>query len=125
MEEKNLEGINIKKLFHALEDMLQSLKGKYTMETYIEVLGEFTDSIIKDSKKEGLKFTGGYVTFKYKVDYIEAEIKMYFMAYDGTRKLKEAKRNLNCNIFMNRTIDEIKKAEGGLQFAIEESEEEC
>lgn len=96
----------IKNLF---KYMFQSAQGKYSLETYLEVLNEFTDPEIISSEENGLKYIGGEVVFlttKSQSD-ILITIKLEFQDDNGDWKLKKAERRVEKSMFTQETINRL------------------
>lgn len=106
VKKRNESGVweNIKT---TLKFTYQSAIGKYSLETYLEVLGEYTDSEIIDFLEKGYTYGGGEVTFltEKSEDTIKVMVKMYFFErITKKNKLKQAERSLEKNIFTDETI---------------------
>ena len=96
----------IKNLF---KYMFQSAQGKYSLETYLEVLNEFTDPEIISSEENGLEYIGGEVIFltsKIQSD-ILITIKLEFQDDNGDWKLKKAERRVEKSMFTQETINRL------------------
>ena len=98
---------------NSVKYMIQSAQGKYSFETYLEVLSEFTDSEIEFGEKSGLKYIGGEVTFITSdgQDGIFVSINLEFQSMSGEWKLKEAKRTLEKSMFTQESIDRLETAQ--------------
>ncbi|GEM_PF-1779329 len=107
-------------LFDSFKYMFQSAKGKRSLETYLEIISEFTDDTIIQSKKEGLNYVGGECSMKINPENpmeIMATIELQFQTRDGVWKKKEAKRILEKNTFTDDAIKQIGVGQG-LKFEI-------
>lgn len=108
----------------ALKFAYQSSQGKYSLETYLEVLGEYTDDEIKEFAGKGHSFSGGEVVFStYKdKDTIKAIIKMYFVETStGKNKLKKAERDLEKSMFTSEAISTM-ESKGEIAYEINSPE---
>lgn len=87
----------------------ESKKGKYSLNTYLEIIGEYTDRIILQSENEALIYEGGTCTVKN--NKLEASfdfiVKMYFKNDDGTNILKEATRSIKKDKFTSETENDV------------------
>ncbi len=96
----------------ALKFTHQSAQGKYSLETYLEVLGEYTDDEIREFIASGHTYGGGEVVFSTeKSDVsIKAVVKMYFVeTATGQNKMKKAERLLEKSMFTDEAVDLIEK----------------
>lgn len=87
----------------------ESKKGKYSLDTYLDIIGTYTDKIIVQSELESLEFTGGVCCVKNNTldsTYVFS-IKMYFKNSEGKSILKEATRCLDKRRFISETEKEI------------------
>ena len=93
------------KLWDAIKYFMESKRGKYTLDTYLDIVGEYTDRQIKAAEETGLRYVGGTckVTSLTDKDVFVFEIKMYFEDLKGKNVLKEAKRSLPKNRFVSET----------------------
>ena len=108
---------NIKK---ALIFAAQSAQGKYSLETYLEVLGEYTDQEITEFTSNGYLYGGGEVVFSTKKGdpNVKAVVKMYFLETATKKdKLKKAERLLEKKMFTDEAIAEFEK-KGEVAFEI-------
>jgi hypothetical protein len=92
---------------------------KYTMEEYLEVMSEFTDSLIREGENNGLTYIGGRVSFtaSKQDSSINACVKMYFKDDDNKWLVKKAERRLEKNKFTSETVTRL-ESEGELEFEI-------
>ncbi len=104
----------------ALKYAFQSAQGKYSLETYLEVMGKFTDDEINQELNKGLKYVGGEVSFyalKSDKD-IRAAVELKFFDVDGKKTiLKKAERRLEKSIFVDEALDYIEE-KGILTFEV-------
>ena len=92
-------------LWDSIKFWHESKRGKYGLETYLNILSEFTDRLIKEAEQSGLTYVGG----ECQIVNIQAEklydfhIKMYFQDKYGEQILKEARRKLPKDRFTSET----------------------
>ena len=102
----------------ALKYLYQSAKGRYSLESYLDVLGQFTDEEINEALDGGDMYGGGEVTFSYTPEYILATIEMRFFNSDEMKnRTKKAERKLEPKLFTDEAISTIKE-KGTLSFEI-------
>ncbi len=109
----------------ALKFTHQSAQGKYSLETYIEVLGKYTDDEIREFTSKGHKYSGGEAVFTTSASdvSIKAVVKMYFVDGEtGQNMMKKAERFLEKTMFTDEAIDLIEK-KGELAFEIKAPED--
>ena len=96
-------------LWNALKYCIESRNGKYSLDTYLDIVGEYTDRQIKTAEKGGLKYKGGecQVINSHDKNSYEFEIKMFFEDSNGENIVKEAKKILPKNKFLSETDKEI------------------
>lgn len=96
----------------ALKFASQSSQGKYSLETYLEVLGEYTDQEIIEFIDTENNYGGGEVVFSTSKDddSIKATVKMVFLEKStGKIKIKKAERFLEKTMFIDESLDMIEK----------------
>ena len=101
-------------LFNAVIYTIESKKGKYSLETYLKIIGEYTDRVIIEQKKKGMRFRGGTCTVsKSKSDLSELmfTVRMYFVDQVGQEILQEAKRNIPAKKFTRETLSRLSDEE--------------
>lgn len=100
------KGSVLGELFDSIKFFRESRKGKYSLDTYLDIIGEYTDQLIKESEeKEKLFFSGGECE-AYKNaddDKYTFSIKMYFASPSGEKIVKEAVRSLEKSRFTSDT----------------------
>lgn len=102
----------------AFRYLYQSAKGKYSLESYLDVLGQFTDGEINEALDAGDMYGGGEVTFSYTPEYILTSIEMRFFNSDEMKnKTKKAERKLEPKIFTDEAVSMMKE-KGTLSFEI-------
>ena len=87
----------------------ESKKGKYSLDVYLDIIGEYTDRMILQCEKESMLFSGG--TCKVKNNNIDSTfdftVKMYFQDREGTNIVKEATRCLPKDRFISETEQDV------------------
>ena len=111
-------------LFRSIKFAIESKSGKYSLETYLDIIGEFTDRQIWEAKKSGRSYTGGECTVQ--ISDVNPEnylfqIEMFFRDKDGSAVKEEASREIPKSKFVSETQEQITK--NPLKFEILESEE--
>lgn len=97
-------------LWDSIKFCKESKKGKYSLDTYLDIVGEYTDGQIKLAEtEEGLLYLGGecQITNSYDTKTYDFEVKMYFENSKGEKIIKEAKRNLSKDRFVFETDQEV------------------
>lgn len=86
-----------------------SRRGKFSLDTYLDVIGQYTDKMILQCENEAMEFTGGTCTVKNNVTNATYDftVKMYFQNADGESIVKEATRCLSKNKFTTETEQEV------------------
>ena len=105
---------------NALKFTYQSAQGKYDLNSYLEVLGEYTDKEIKEFIAAGYSYGGGEAVFSTKPGdvSIKAVVKMYFLEKETNKhKMKKAERFLEKSMFVDETISELEN-KGEVAFEI-------
>lgn len=100
----------LNELIKAFKYYIESKKGKYSLKTYLDIIGEYTDRLIVTGEKEGFSFLGGTCTVannEHDATY-DFKIEMYFQDNEGNNITKEATRSLNKRRFTTETEDEVK-----------------
>ena len=123
---KDQSGWNIfAEVWRSIRYAVESALGKHSLESYLSVLGRFTDSEILEARRQGLRYCGGKVIFRagQDSDFILAEISLYFQEAAGKAVEKTAKQKLEKRIF---TMESLMKMEtvGTMEFQVEEPTQE-
>lgn len=98
----------LKEMMDAIKFCIDSKKGKYSLDTYLDILGEYADRQIINEENEGLEYIGGKCSVKASGNdsrYIEFAVKLYFEDQHGEPVKKEAKRELPWNKFVSETVN--------------------
>ena len=107
-------------LLKAFRYMTDSKRGKYSLATYLEIIGEYADRQIIGERERGLTYSGGECTV-YKdssqKQYVFS-VEMFFVDPCGPNIKKTACRRLEISRFTKETSDEISSEK--LHFNIEE-----
>nr|WP_314669855.1 hypothetical protein [uncultured Oribacterium sp.] len=109
----------LKKSFRYLFD---SVKGRYSLESYLGIVEKFADEqILKSIKYEYLEYVGGNCTVSRLEDFssVKFVITLFFKDKNDTILKKEAYRQLSSSKFTKETIEEL---ENTLCFEIESPE---
>ena len=98
-------------LWDSIKFCKESKSGKYSLDTYLDIVGEYTDGQIKLAESEGLTYLGGecQITNWYETKSYDFEVKMFFEDSKGEKIIKKAKRNLPKDKFVSETDREIGK----------------
>lgn len=99
-----------KEIFESIKFCVDSKKGKYSLDTYLDIVGEYADRQIIACENEGLEYLGGECAVKKsKTDssLLEFSVELYFENEQGESIKKEAKRNLPLSKFVGETVSSI------------------
>lgn len=98
-------------LWDSIKFCKESKSGKYSLDTYLDIVGEYTDGQIKLAESEGLTYLGGecQITNWYETKTYDFEVKMFFEDSKGEKIIKKAKINLPKDKFVSETDREIGK----------------
>lgn len=98
-------------LWDSIKFCKESKSGKYSLNTYLDIVEKYTDKQIKSAETEGMIYLGGecQITNRYEEKEYEFEVKMYFEDDKGEKIIKEAKRNLPKDKFVSETDREVKE----------------
>lgn len=112
-------------LKQAIRYLFQSIKGKCSLESYLEMLGDYTDKEIRDQLQCGSIYRGGEVTFVTSPEHeeIQATFVLEFQDAAGGWRKKEAKRMLQKSMFTSESVRRLEIA-GELSFGIQAPDEE-
>ena len=117
-----------KTCMHELIDSIvfawDSQKGKYSLETYLSIVGEYTDRLILSSEQNGYCYTGGHCKVSIPegvTDSIQFAVEMYFADTNENRIMKKAKRILPAYKFTRETVERLNQFKE-LEFNIEKPE---
>ena len=87
----------------------ESKKGKYSLDTYLDIISEYTDRMILQCEKESYIFLGGMckaINNDIENTY-DFTVNIYFLSCDGKRIMKEATRKLSKERFTSETEQEL------------------
>ena len=107
---KKTENSALGELLDSIKYMIESKKGKYSLDTYLDIIGEFTDKLILEAEnKEKLTYKGGecHVSPDQESGAFNFLVTLYFHDQDGKQIIKEAKRSLAMSKFTSETVTEI------------------
>ena len=97
-------------LWNSIKYCKESKSGKYSLDTYLDILGEYTDRQIIESEEGGLTYLGGECQVINSSDNTyEFFIQMFFSDDSGEKIIKDAKRNLPKNKFVSETKQAVGK----------------
>lgn len=96
-------------LWDSIKFCKESKSGKYSLDTYLDIVGEYTDRQIKMAESEGLTYLGGecQITNSHETKAFDFEVKMYFEDIKSEKIVKEAKRSLPKERFVSETDREV------------------
>ncbi len=102
-----------------LQYLIQSALGKYSLETYLEVLGGFTDGEIRDRVRDGLIYRGGEASFTARRGEWEVivSVALHFQDQEGEWSQVKAERSLRRSMFTGETLRRLEDAES-VSFAV-------
>ncbi len=104
---KNTKTSAFQELINSIHFAVDSKKGKYSLESYLEILGEYTDRVILSAKQEGFSFTGGTCSVFKSKDTTESlifSIKIFFRDRNGAQMSKEAQRTFPADKFTRGAV---------------------
>ncbi len=96
----------------ALKYAFHSAKGRYNLDSYLEILSRFTDEEINSELDKGFVYDGGEVTFyaQQNKNVFKIVIEMIFYDIENKKKyLKKAERELEKKMFVEETISQLEK----------------
>lgn len=100
----------IKDLIDSIIYFRESKKGKFSLNTYLDIVEQYADrQIIESEKNEGIIYLGGTCEV-YNIPergMFCFNVKLYFQTQDGKSTLKEASRELPYEKFTSETRSEI------------------
>ena len=96
-------------LWDSIKCCKESKRGKYSLDTYLDIVGEYTDRQIKLAAEEGLTYLGGecQITNSNETNTYDFAIKMFFEDSKGENITKEANRNLPKERFVSEMDREV------------------
>ena len=112
---------NLQELFDSLKYAYESKKGKYSLDTYLDIIGEFADRTIREYQNDNNSYMGGdcHVSSDPMTDNsLIFQIELYFKGPDGQNIKKEATRQIEASRFTSESVERIKSAQE-LVFPIE------
>lgn len=107
MERKETGALN--EFFDAIKFCLESKKGRYSLQTYLDIVGEYADRQILASEENGLTYMGGdcRVKMNNSAKVIVFNVKLFFKDRTGESIEKGAERELPLNKFVSETVKQI------------------
>lgn len=108
-----------KEFLESIQFCFDSKKGKYSLESYLEIIGEYTDRLILQTEGSGLIYTGGEcaVSRSMEEESYDFGIIMYFVDEENHAIKKEAFRKIPITKFTRETAEQIGTEK--LKFSIE------
>lgn len=96
-------------LWDSIKYYKESKSGKYSLDTYLDIVGEYTDRQIKEAEENELTYLGGecQITNSYDTNTYNFAVQMFFLDNRGEKIVKEAKRNLPKEKFVSETDREV------------------
>lgn len=107
VEKKDIKGA-FDEFIKALKFRNDSKQGKFSIDTYLDMLGDYTDKLIIDTKKEGLVYSNGKctVTQNELKDSLIFHVELFFTQKDKEEMiLKELSVNKPKDAFVRETED--------------------
>lgn len=114
--------MDLNNLWDSIRFCMESKKGKWSLDTYLDIVGEYADRQILEEKEAGSMYLGGECIVKNKADMLEFIIQLYFENKDGEKINKSAMRLLSKNKFVKESVDVVEKEP--IEFEIREPERE-
>lgn len=103
--------------------LLDSMRGKYSFATYLEVMNDFIDEEIRNMQAQGLRYTGGHVIFEDRNDVCDIQMELFFLHPQSNQySVKRAERQLPKQKFIHRDVDLLEKQKK-LEFNVEKPED--
>lgn len=99
-----------KELRKSFRYMIESRHGKYSLSTYLEIVGQYADTQIIEARKNGLKYIGGECVVNLEhgdPDKYVFSVEMFFVDQQGQNIRKTACRKLDSKRFTRETKEEI------------------
>lgn len=112
----------LRELLDSIKYFIESKRGLYSLDTYLDVVGEYCDKqIITAEKDEQLRYMGGQcvVNLNKERSSIVMIVTLYFEDKDKKNVVKEASRELSLSRFTSETPEQIGL---GLKFDIDKPE---
>jgi hypothetical protein len=107
--EKDKEPSIWSELWDSIKFCKESKSGKYSLDTYLDIVGEYTDRQIESASDEGLTYLGGecQITNSTETNTYDFAIQMFFEDSNGEKVSKTAKRNLPKERFVSEMDREV------------------
>lgn len=95
----------LNELWDSIKFYKESKNGKYDLDTYLDIIEEYTDQQIKLAETEGLIYLGGecQILNSHENKFFVFEVTMYFEDNNGEKIVKEAKRDIPKDKFVSET----------------------
>lgn len=111
-----------KEFLESIQFCFDSKKGKYSLESYLEIIGQYTDQLILQTEDSGLIYTAGecIVSRSTQEESYDFGVMMYFIDEQGNAIKKEAFRKIPITKFTREAVEQIGTKK--LKFNIEKPE---
>lgn len=98
-----------RELWDSIKFWKESKSGKYSLDTYLDIVGEYTDRLILLAENDGLTYLGGecQIINSYDTNTYDFKVKMFFENSKGENIVKEAERSLAKVKFVSETEREV------------------
>ena len=113
---------SLKELMDSIIYCIESKKGLYSLDTYLDILSEYADKqILSAEREEELCYMGGKceISLNESEPYINMSVTLYFVDNENNNVVKEASRKLPLSRFTSETPAQIG---GGLTYEIDKPE---
>lgn len=120
---KQINNSVFQELINSIQFCVDSQKGKYSLETYLQIVGTYSDRLIMESEKEGITYIGGSCKVKKnngQCEFLDFYVEMFFQDSNGNSIKKEAHRKLSTTKFTREAISSIGNEE--IEFNIDKPE---
>lgn len=96
-------------LWNSIKYYIESKRGKYSLDTYLDIVEKYTDIQIIEEEKNGLVYLGGEceILNLSDTDTYNFFVRMYFENNSGEKIVKEAKRNLPKDKFVSEMAKDV------------------
>ena len=111
-----------KEFCESIQFFIDSKTGKFSLETYLEIIGEYTDRLIIEAEGTGMCYSGGECTVKKNPNekVYEFNVIIHFTDIDNMTICKEAVRKIPIDRFTREATDQI--GTGEIKFRIDKPE---
>lgn len=102
----------LQEFFDSFKYMRESIKGKYSLDTYLDIVGEYADRLIIACRNEGYNYMGGSCKVSSDnnhTNHFLFRVELFFENNEGNNLKKDAERYLECNMFTSETVAKIRE----------------